>query len=104
MRVGPTFRLGPAIAALSAVSVVGLLLMSCQDSGLKSITVNDTRNTRFCEILVAKDTGIEIYNTTGVSNCSADLWNSLDVASIAKQYGAMKIEKNGPHYWMMDSG
>jgi hypothetical protein len=69
----------------------------------EAITVPDTRNMRFCEILVAKVTGIEVYNTTGVSDCPPDLWNSLDLDSIKRQYGALKIEKKGPDYWMIDS-
>jgi len=69
---------------------------------LTMLTVSNTRDMRFCEILVVKPTGIEIYNTTGVSECSSDLWNALDLDSIRQQYGALKIIKNGPHFWMMD--
>jgi len=58
---------------------------------------------RFGEILVVKPTGIEIYNTTGLNDCPLDLWNAMDVEMIRQQYGALKVEKNGPHFWMMDS-
>jgi len=67
------------------------------------VTFSDTRNMRFCEILIAKQSGIEIYNTTGASDCPPELWSALDTEAIRKQCGAMKVEKNGPHFWMMDS-
>ncbi len=62
-----------------------------------------TRNMRYGEILVVKPTGIEVYNTTGMNKCPADLWNAMDVEKLAKELGAVKVEKNGPHFWMMDS-
>jgi hypothetical protein len=70
---------------------------------LVSDTVNDTRNMRFCEILIVKLTGIEVYNTTGVSDCATEKWDALDLKEIRKQFHAVKVEKNGPHFWMMDS-
>ena len=58
---------------------------------------------RFGEILVAKPTGIEVYNTTGLNDCPAQLWNALDPEKLKTQLGALKVQKNGPHFWMMDS-
>lgn len=68
-----------------------------------SETINNTRNMRFGEILVVRLRGVDVYNTTGVSDCPAELWDALDVRKIRKQFHAHKVEKNGPHYWMMDS-
>jgi hypothetical protein len=72
-------------------------------SSLKEETINNTRDMRFGEILVAKRTGIEVYNTTGLNDCPAKLWDRMDLAKIKIQHGALKVLKNGPHYWMMDS-
>ena len=58
---------------------------------------------RFGEILVVKQGGIEVYNTTGLNNCPAELWDKMDLESVRKQFRALKVQKNGPHYWMMDS-
>jgi len=80
----------------------GISLAQAQQGTHQSDTINNTRDMRFCEILVVKKSGIEIYNTTGVSDCPAQLWNPLDLMKIQKQFGAMKVEKNGPHFWMMD--
>lgn len=103
MRTDSACRLGFGFAALIALVMLGLPTAAAQDGEVKAVTVDNTRDMRFCEILVAKETGIDVYNTTGISDCPADLWDALDLDSIAKQYGAMKIEKNGPHFWMMDS-
>ena len=94
------------VAALIAVvaAIVGSIpLAEAQDKTVKSYTFTGTRNMRYGEILVVKPTGIEVYNTTGMNDCPAQLWNALDVEKLAKQFGAVKVEKNGPHFWMMDS-
>jgi hypothetical protein len=70
---------------------------------LTEVTVTGTRNMRYGEFLVVKASGVEIYNTTGLSDCPAQLWNALDVNELAKQFGALKVQLNGPQYWMMDS-
>jgi hypothetical protein len=69
---------------------------------LKEEKITNTRNMRFGEILFVKPGGIEVYNTTGVNDCPAKLWDALDLKKIKKQSGALRVEKNGPHYWMMD--
>ena len=66
-------------------------------------TIDNTRDMRFCEILIVRLGGVDVYNTTGVSDCPAPLWNGLDPGMVRKQFGGFKVEKNGPHYWMMDS-
>jgi hypothetical protein len=73
------------------------------DQAVKPYTFNGTRDSRFGEILVVKESGIEVYNTTGLNDCSPNLWDALDVDLIKKQFGARAVQKNGPHFWMMDS-
>ena len=74
-----------------------------QDSTVQPYTITRTRDMRFGEILVVKESGIEVYNTTGLNDCPPELWNALDPEQIKKQFGARAVQKNGPHYWMMDS-
>jgi hypothetical protein len=92
-----------SLIAVPAILVGGISLAQAQQEALKSETVDNTRNMRFCEILVVKPRGIEVYNTTGVSDCPAERWNALDVKKLRRQFNALKVEKNGPHFWMMDS-
>jgi haloalkane dehalogenase len=89
------------IAAISANN----LQAQAQDTPaqIEKVAVNETRDLRFGEILVVKESGIEIYNTTGLNDCPAELWDKMDLEQIKKQFGAIAVQKNGPHFWMMDS-
>ena len=70
---------------------------------VKPYTFTNTRDMRFGEILVVKPGSADIYNTTGLNDCPAKLWDALDLEKLKKEFGALAIQKNGPHYWMMDS-
>jgi hypothetical protein len=92
-----------AAPPFAAALIVGLGEANAQNKDLKVVTVENTRNTRFGEILVVKESAIEIYNTTGLNDCPARLWDAMDLEAIKRQYQAKAIQKNGPHYWMMDA-
>jgi hypothetical protein len=66
------------------------------------VTVENVRNKRYGEIFVINQGGIEVYNTTGLNDCPAELWDALDLESIKKEHDALSVQKNGPHFWMMD--
>ena len=70
---------------------------------LGSVTVTGIRDTRFGEIVVVKESSVEIYNTTGLNDCPAELWDTLDLEKIKKEQGAKAVQKNGPKFCMMDS-
>src|SRR5260370_6523430 len=91
-----------AVFALVAVLSGSLPLVEAQDKSVKSYTIKDTRDMRFGEILIVKESGIEVYNTMGLNDCPAKLWDALDLEKLKKEHGALKVEKNGPHHWMMD--
>lgn len=42
-----------------------------------------------------------VYNTFGLNDCPADLWNALNAEEIAKENGAVAALLNGPRYWLM---
>lgn len=91
------------VFTLALLMVGSIPLTQAQDKTVKPVTVTRTRNMRFGEILIAKEGGIDVYNTTGLNDCPAKLWDALDLEKIKKDFGALKVEKNGPHFWMMDS-
>src|SRR6266487_3341482 len=70
---------------------------------LTEATITEMRNMRYGEFLVVKPGGVEVYNSTGLSDCPAELWNALDLEKLARQFGALKVQLNGPEYWMADS-
>jgi len=69
---------------------------------MQKVTVKNTRDMRYGEIFIIKQTGLDVYNTTGLNDCPAKLWDALDLEKIKKDFGAMQVQKNGPHFWMMD--
>ena len=70
---------------------------------VKPYTFPDTRDMRFGELLVLTKEGIDAYNTVGLNDCPADLWNALNTDKLAQEYGALKVIPNGPKFFMMDS-
>src|SRR5262249_43482293 len=78
-------RFGLAIVMALVAFVGSTLFVQAQQRILKSETVDNTRNMRFCEILVVRLRGIDVYNTTGVSECPAPLWNALNTRSLRRQ-------------------
>ena len=62
-----------------------------------------TREMRFCEILVIKSGMVDIYNTSGLNNCPAEIWDALDTKKLANELGADLVQTNGPKFWVMDT-
>jgi hypothetical protein len=62
---------------------------------------------RYGEMLLVHvtDDGPEatVYNTFGLNDCPADLWDRLDAQAIAAENGAAAALLNGPRYWLMSS-
>jgi hypothetical protein len=99
-------KAGGVLAAFLVVAVCGILPIEAQkaaNENLTLITVENTRDMRYCEMLVVKPSGVEVYNSTGLNDCPADQWDTMDVAKIKEQFGAAAVQKNGPHYWLMDA-
>ena len=88
---------------LAAATLGNGPLAEAQDKTVETLTVTETRNMRFCEFLVVKERGIEVYNTTGTNDCPPELWDGLDTGKLAEELGAQAVRLNGPKFWMMDS-
>ena len=43
-----------------------------------------------------------VYNTTGLNDCPAAKWRSLDPGTLAKDFGVPAVYLNGPRFWTMD--
>jgi hypothetical protein len=77
--------------------------VKADEGSMTAELIHKTRDMRFGEILVVREGGIEVYNTTGINDCPAELWDNLDTKKLAKELGARAVQLNGPHYWMMDT-
>ena len=102
------------------LSMLTLLLTSCGGSGqaqtipevvqTQSMPIPDDldlRNVRYCEVIPVfrnrATLNIEVYNTIGLNNCPAELWNQLDHDTLTETYNAVAVKLNGPRYWVINA-
>jgi hypothetical protein len=75
------------------------------DRGQHRIT--DVRDARYCELIPIVRRGARllatIYNTLGLNDCPADVWNKISEADMKRRFDAVKVVLNGPRYFVMDS-
>ncbi|HSL59876.1 MAG TPA: hypothetical protein VK866_18650 [Acidimicrobiales bacterium] len=64
------------------------------------------RGGRYCEVLLVRPgtdaITAEVYNSYGLGDCPAALWDGLDPAAIAAEREVPVALLNGPRYWLMD--
>lgn len=68
--------------------------------------LDDVRDRRYCELLVAKRQGMhlsaDVYNTLGLNDCPQAVWDAIDIAKVASELGAVRVIRNGPRHFIMD--
>lgn len=62
----------------------------------------NSRNARYCEVIVGKGLQASVYTTFKLNNCPQNLWNQLDTKLIKKQNHASFVYLNGPRHFMFD--
>ena len=93
-----------AIAAFATggISSAGALPI---DPGKHSL--DGVRNARYCEIIPVVRSGFHlvatVYNTLGLNDCPAAVWDKITEAQMKKRFGAIKVLLNGPRHFMMDT-
>ena len=66
-------------------------------------TLPDSREYQYCELVFDYgDAGNDIYSTSPLAECSLEWWDNLDLGSLAEEFGANAVFKNGPQWWSMD--
>ena len=61
------------------------------------------RGQRYCEIIVSQSlTNYAVYNTWGLNDCPAALWNKITVAEVKQETNASFVHLNGPRHWVID--
>jgi hypothetical protein len=110
-------RLTPGCAeALARVVAQQSQLPPDYASTASETTIGNLRGMRYCEILltggnpVAGDLYAEVFNTSELNNkagrvdtCPAAIWGKVDAAALEKEYDLVRVFKNGPRVWAMDS-
>jgi len=68
---------------------------------------SDVRNARYCELIPVVRDGLHfvatVYNTLGLNDCPAALWDTLSEAAMKQRFGAVEVVLNGPRYFLMDT-
>jgi hypothetical protein len=85
-------------------------------STAQETTFGDLRGTRYCELLLAGGDPVagnlyaEVFNTSELNKepgrkdtCPAAVWGKVDAAVLEKEYDLVRVFKNGPRAWVMDS-
>ncbi len=66
-------------------------------------TLPNSRGYQYCELIFNYgNKGSDIYSTSPLAKADLDWWENLDMESLAKQFGAKSVYKNGPQWWSMD--
>jgi hypothetical protein len=116
--LGPILRL--VLAALAFATLVAALFgpassnsvaasaqPAVQSKAAKGI-IGGLYNQRYCEIFTvfpSTEAGfpVTIYNTIGLNECPAEIWDTLDFPAIASSEGAFVAVPNGPRRWVVDA-
>jgi hypothetical protein len=69
--------------------------------------IEGVRNVRYCEFIPVLRHGLRltatVYNTLGLNDCPAEVWDKITEAAMRKRFGALKVVLNGPRYLVMDA-
>lgn len=99
-RIGPLLVLGFALAAAAPQA-------GAQSPPAGEHSRKDVRNARYCEIIPVVRDGIHlvatVYNTLGLNDCPAVLWNKLGEDALKQRFRAIKVMLNGPRFFLMDT-
>lgn len=76
---------------------------STEAEAVEDVVIDPTRALRYAELFAIGEELIVVYNSMGLSEAPAELWDALDAEAAAKQLGVDAVIKNGPHWWMSDT-
>jgi hypothetical protein len=101
------------LASPSMHTLAALAFAACTATPSGAVTVDEAthsitgiRDARYCEIITVVRSGFHflatVYNTLGLNDCPAALWDKITEAEMKKQFGAVKVLLNGPRHFVMD--
>jgi hypothetical protein len=70
-------------------------------------SIANVRDARYCEIIPVVRDGFRllatVYNTLGLNDCPAEVWDAITEADMRKHFGAITVLLNGPRQFLMDT-
>ncbi|HAD09296.1 MAG TPA: hypothetical protein DCF62_07445 [Porticoccaceae bacterium] len=86
-----------------AVADVTMSTGSGEEKVLKMHVLEESRGYRYCELVFDYgEKGNDIYSTSHNAECDLEWWGALDLTSLAQEFGARAVFKNGPQWWSSD--
>jgi hypothetical protein len=105
-----------SMGCLGSSALAGLVLVSAHQIAAAQAPsptltpdhgIENVRNARYCEIIPVVRDGVRlaatVYNTLGLNDCPAAVWNAITEEAMRKRFGAIKVMLNGPRYFLMDA-
>ncbi|KTC82984.1 hypothetical protein [Legionella brunensis] len=90
-------------ALLSMRSCILLISFFCLPLLANAKQISGLRDSRYCEILLSKSRlSFAVYNTIGLNDCPASIWDKITVDSVKNETKASVVKLNGPRYWVID--
>lgn len=93
-----------ATAAFAACAIASAAALTIDPA---KHAIEGVRNARYCEIIPVVRSGFHlvatVYNTLGLNDCPAAVWDKITEAEMKKRFGAIKVLLNGPRYFVMDT-
>jgi hypothetical protein len=98
---------GRALLGLVMVTAAAALLPALSQTPDKTRhMIEGVRNVRYCELIPVVRRGFRltatVYNTLGLNDCPAEVWDKITEAAMRKRFGAFKVLLNGPRHFVMD--
>ena len=91
---------------LALVALVALPTVATAKTAPKGKQIHGIYNQQYCELFSLTSFGppiqVDVYNTTGLSECPTDQFEALDLNQAQTELGTIKVLKNGPRHWVID--
>jgi hypothetical protein len=101
--VPPGVLRGLVIVTLAAAAIAPA---GAQTADKERHLIEGVRNVRYCELIPVVRRGVHltatVYNTLGLNDCPAAVWDKITEAAMRKRFGALKVVLNGPRHFVMD--
>jgi hypothetical protein len=93
--------------AAAAISLsIALTPAAAETPDTATHMIEGVRNVRYCELIPVVRRGLHlsatVYNTLGLNDCPAAVWDKITEAAMRKRFRALKVVLNGPRHFVMD--
>jgi hypothetical protein len=103
---------GIPVSVLRGLVITGFAATAIAAAGAQTADkekhlIEGVRNVRYCELIPVVRRRFHlvatVYNTLGLNDCPAAVWDKITEAAMKKRFGALKVMLNGPRHFVMDA-